>query len=57
MYYPQDFFNPYFEAYLLAEDKANFTPEKYLDTFIDNIVLYNQAHAKASTPWRPCNGQ
>ena len=45
MYYPQDFFNPYFEAYLLAEDKANFTPEKYLDTFIDNIVLYNQAHA------------
>lgn len=46
MYYPQDFFNPYFEAYLLAEDKANFTPEKYLDTFIDNIVLYNQARAQ-----------
>ena len=46
MYYPQDFFNPYFEAYLLTEDKANFTPEKYLDTFIDNIVLYNQARAQ-----------
>ena len=43
MYYPQDFFNPYFEAYLQAEDKADFTPGKYLDTFIDNIVLYNQA--------------
>ena len=28
MYYPQDFFNPYFEAYLQAEDKAALTPEK-----------------------------
>ncbi len=46
MYYPQDFFNPYFEAYLQAEDKAALTPEKYLDTFIDNIVLYNQARAQ-----------
>ena len=46
MYYPQDFFNPYFEAYLQAEDKADFTPERYLDIFIDNIVLYNQARAQ-----------
>ena len=46
MYYPRDFFNPYFEAYLKAEDKKAFTPESYIETFADDIVKINQAKAQ-----------
>ena len=46
MYYPRQFFNPYFEAYLQAEDKASFTPESYIDRFADQIILLNQSRTQ-----------
>ena len=42
-YYPRHFFNPYFEAYLQAEDKAALTPESFIERFADDILLLNQA--------------
>ena len=45
MYYPRDFFNPYFEAYLKSDNKAAFTPESFIETFANDIVMLNQAAA------------
>ncbi len=46
MYYPRDFFNPYFEAYLKSDNKAAFTPESFIETFANDIVMLNQARAQ-----------
>lgn len=46
MYYPRDFFNSYFEAYLKSDNKAAFTPESFIETFANDIVMLNQARAQ-----------
>lgn len=46
MYYPRNFFNPYFEAYLKSDNKAAFTPESFIETFANDIVMLNQARAQ-----------